>query len=265
MATPHIAGAVALLWSARPEWRHNIDISRTAVNDAAVHILSRACDGGRLVTPNNTYGHGRVDILAAVTRPGPMPKPYDFNNDAYSDLLLFNAGTRQTAIWYMNNNVRIGSANGPTLPGGWSVASVADFNRDDHPDYLLFNTATRATWIWYMNNHVRIGNAFGPTLPVGWTVVALGDFNSDGYPDYVLFNANTGGTVFGTCATTCHRLSNRPDPSSWAHCGWSGRFQWRYASRLSRVQCGHARHSDLVYVWIDPHGQQKWTNNSGGL
>ncbi len=195
MATPHIAGAVALLWSARPEWRHNIDISRTAVNDAAVHILSGACDGGRLVTPNNTYGHGRVDILAAVTRPGPMPKPYDFNNDAYSDLLLFNAGTRQTAIWYMNNNVRIGSANGPTLPGGWSVASVADFNRDDHPDYLLFNTATRATWIWYMNNHVRTGNAFGPTLPVGWTVVALGDFNSDGYPDYVLFNANTGGTV----------------------------------------------------------------------
>ena len=195
MATPHIAGAVALLWSARPEWRHDIDISRTAINDAAVHILNGACDGGHAVTPNNTYGHGRVDILAAVTRPGPTAVPYDFNNDANSDLLLFNAGTRQTAVWYMNNNVRIGNANGPTLPGGWSVASVADFNRDDHPDYLLFNTATRATWIWYMNNNVRIGNAFGPTLPVGWTVAALGDFNSDGYPDYVLFNANTGGTI----------------------------------------------------------------------
>jgi len=195
MATPHIAGAVALLWSARPEWRHDTGITRTAINDAAVHILNGACDGGHLVTPNNTYGHGRVDILAAVTRPGPMPLPYDFNNDAHSDLLLFNAGTRQTAVWYMNNNVRIGNANGPTLPGGWSLASVADFNRDDHPDYLLFNTATRATWIWYMNNNVRIGNAFGPTLPVGWTVAALGDFNSDGYPDYLLFNANTGGTV----------------------------------------------------------------------
>ena len=195
MATPHIAGAVALLWSARPEWRHNISITRTAVNDAAVHILNGACDDGRLVTPNNTYGHGRLDILAAVTRPGPMPLPYDFNNDSHSDLLLFNAGTRQTAVWYMNNNVRIGNANGPTLLGGWSLASVADFNRDGHPDYLLFNTATRATWIWYMNNNVRIGNAFGPTLPVNWTVVALGLFNSDGYPDYLLFNANTGGTV----------------------------------------------------------------------
>ena len=196
MATPHIAGAVALLWSARPEWRHDIDISRTAINDAAVHILNGACDGGRLVTPNNTYGYGRVNILAAVTRPGPMPLPYDFNNDADSDLLLFNAATRHTAVWYMNNNVRIGNANGPTLPGGfWSLVGVADFNRDDHPDYLLFNTATRATWIWYMNNNVRISNALGPTLPAGRTVVAVGDFNSDEYPDFLLFNANTGGTV----------------------------------------------------------------------
>ena len=195
MATPHIAGAVALLWSGRPEWRHDTDISRTAINNAAVHILNGACDGGRLVTPNNTYGYGRINILAAVTRPGPVAVPSDFNNDGNSDLLLSNTTTRQTAVWYMNNNVRIGSANGPTPPGRWAVASVADFNGDDHPDYLLFNSVTRATWIWYMNNNVRIGNAFGPTLPAGWTVAALGDFNTDGYPDYVLFNANTGGTI----------------------------------------------------------------------
>src|SRR6478609_6631285 len=137
--------------------------------------------------------NGEEDIYYVRIQPS-LP-PTDFNGDARPDLLLFNAGTRQTAIWYMNNNVRIGNTNGPTLPGGWNVASVADFNRDDHPDYLLFNTVTRATWIWYMNNNVRIGNAFGPTLPAGWTVAALGDFNSDGYPDYLLFNANTGGTV----------------------------------------------------------------------
>jgi hypothetical protein len=137
--------------------------------------------------------NGEEDIY--YVRIHPSLPPTDFNGDARPDLLLFNAGTRQTAVWYLNNNVRIGNANGPTLPGGWSLASVADFNRDDYPDYLLFNNATRATWIWYMNNNVRIGNAFGPILPAGWTVVALGDFNSDGYPDYVLFNANTGATV----------------------------------------------------------------------
>ena len=207
--------------------------------------------------------NGEEDIYYVRIRPA-LP-PTDFNGDARPDLLLFNAGTRQTAVWYMNNNVRIGNANGPTLPAGWSLASVEDFNRDDHPDYLLFNSASRATWIWYMNNNVRIGNAFGPTLPAGWTVVALGDFNSDGYPDYLAVQREHG---WNSCLVhaqqRAHRRSNRTDPSSRAECGRSRRFQWRYAPRFSSVKCGHARNSDLVYVWSDPHRQQKWTNNSGG-
>jgi len=163
--------------------------------------------------------NGEEDIYYVRIRPA-LPLT-DFNGDARPDLLLFNAGTRQTAVWYMNNNVRIGNANGPTLPGGWSPANVADFNRDDHPDYLLFNTATRATWIWYMNNNVRIGNAFGPTLPAGWTVVALGDFNSDGYPDYVLFNANTGGTVVWYMRNNVHigSASGPALPAGWSVAG----------------------------------------------
>ena len=37
-----------------------------------------------------------------------------------TDYALFNpAATRGTALWYLNNNVRIGSASGPTLPAGW--------------------------------------------------------------------------------------------------------------------------------------------------
>ena len=28
-----------------------------------------------------------------------------------------------TVIWYMNNNVHIAGAAGPTLPGGWNVAA----------------------------------------------------------------------------------------------------------------------------------------------
>lgn len=145
-------------------------------------------DAGANVAYAATF-NGEQDIYYVRIRPT-LPVT-DFNGDARPDLLLLNAGTRQTAVWYMNNNVRIGAANGPTLPANWTVASVADFNGDDHPDYLLFNTATRATWIWYMRNNVRIGNAFGPTLPAGSTVVALGYFNGDEYPDYLLFNANT--------------------------------------------------------------------------
>src|SRR5206468_8137169 len=44
----------------------------------------------------------------------PNAAPTDFNNDGHPDYLLYNPTTRQTAIWYLNNNVRISSANGPT-------------------------------------------------------------------------------------------------------------------------------------------------------
>jgi hypothetical protein len=45
----------------------------------------------------------------------------DFNGDGGPDYLLYKASTRQTTIWYLNNNVYAGGANGPTLPVGWSL------------------------------------------------------------------------------------------------------------------------------------------------
>jgi serine protease AprX len=72
MATPHIAGAMALLWCARPQFRHNIAGSRTVLNNAAHFISSTQC--GTAGPPNNVYGWGRVDILAATS---PSPPPCD--------------------------------------------------------------------------------------------------------------------------------------------------------------------------------------------
>ena len=73
MATPHIAGAMALLWSAVPSLQNQIDASRGVMNDNAVHIASTLC--GSAGPPNNVFGWGRVDILAAVTSATPTPTP----------------------------------------------------------------------------------------------------------------------------------------------------------------------------------------------
>ena len=74
MATPHIAGAMALLWNAIPSLRHQLTDSRDALNNSAVHIASTQC--GDAGPPNNVYGWGRVDILAAVAGlPTPTPTP----------------------------------------------------------------------------------------------------------------------------------------------------------------------------------------------
>jgi hypothetical protein len=47
----------------------------------------------------------------------------DFNGDGKPDYVLYRASTRQTAIMYMNNNIVIGAAFGPTLPAGWSLTA----------------------------------------------------------------------------------------------------------------------------------------------
>jgi serine protease AprX len=73
MATPHISGAMALLWCALPSLRHQITASRDALNNSAVFISSTQC--GTAGPPNNVYGWGRIDIAAAVGNPSPTPSP----------------------------------------------------------------------------------------------------------------------------------------------------------------------------------------------
>ena len=72
MATPHIAGAMALLWCAQPQLRHNISSSRTAMDNGAHFLAYKDC--GTPGPPNNTSGWGRVDILAAIS-PAPIQCP----------------------------------------------------------------------------------------------------------------------------------------------------------------------------------------------
>jgi len=115
----------------------------------------------------------------------------DFNGDGKPDYVLYNAATRQTAIWYLNNNAFVSGAYGPTLPAGWGVRGVADFNGDSHPDYALFNSATHQTALWYLSGPTYMGGLYGPTLPSGWELVTTADLNGDNKPDYVLYNAGT--------------------------------------------------------------------------
>jgi len=149
--------------------------------------------GTTIIQGRDYFNNTPMPGYTPYTYPHPLasgagPARTDFNNDGKPDYLLYNPTTRQTVIWYLNNNVFIGSASGSTLWPGWNVAGVADFNNDGHPDYLLLNPSTGQTAIWYFNNNVRIGSAYGPTLWLGWNVAGVADFNDDSHPDYLLLN-----------------------------------------------------------------------------
>ena len=67
---------MALFWSAFPSLRHQITASRDALNHTAHFISSTQC--GDAGPPNNVFGWGRLDLLAAVKRttvPRPRPTP----------------------------------------------------------------------------------------------------------------------------------------------------------------------------------------------
>jgi hypothetical protein len=147
----------------------------------------------RIVASNSagtTYGADR-----SFTTPAARAVVADFNGDSSPDLVVQRTSPHQTAVLYLNNNVVIGAAVGPTLPAGWSLAAAADFNGDGHTDYALFNSATGQTVIVYLSGLTVIGAAYGPPVPLGWELVTAKDFNGDAYPDYVLYNTSTGQTV----------------------------------------------------------------------
>lgn len=69
MAGPHVVGAVALLWSARPnlvrdDARTKWLLTRSANPTVTVPNNSAGC-GGSASIPNNHFGWGRIDVLAA--------------------------------------------------------------------------------------------------------------------------------------------------------------------------------------------------------
>jgi len=65
MATPHIAGVIAILYSAKPELIGNVGGTEAALNATAHHINSSGCSSNGTY-PNNLYGYGLVDAAAAI-------------------------------------------------------------------------------------------------------------------------------------------------------------------------------------------------------
>ena len=66
MAGPHVAGAVALLWSAFPDLVGDVDTTERILLGAARPRVDTTCGAEPGGHPNNVYGWGVLDALAAV-------------------------------------------------------------------------------------------------------------------------------------------------------------------------------------------------------
>ena len=64
MATPCVAGGIALLYSAAPSYRDDVDATETLMNDGATPLpaIVEACGGDYVNGPNNSWGHGLMNV-----------------------------------------------------------------------------------------------------------------------------------------------------------------------------------------------------------
>ncbi len=73
-STAHLAGAAALLFSAKPDLTVD-QLEQTLFDTAVCYDESSYCGGETCPGPNNTYGHGRIDVYGAVV--AVMGQPFD--------------------------------------------------------------------------------------------------------------------------------------------------------------------------------------------
>ncbi len=66
MATPHVSGIFALIWSAVPALKGNVPATEAIVRATAVQQNDKSCGTWADGRANNTWGYGAVDALAAV-------------------------------------------------------------------------------------------------------------------------------------------------------------------------------------------------------
>ena len=90
MAAPHVAGLAALLIAAHPELAGQVDQLETIITNTALPLTSTENCGGipGSQVPNNTFGWGRIDALAAYLGAIPVDR-----QQTYLPILHFNAST----------------------------------------------------------------------------------------------------------------------------------------------------------------------------
>ena len=99
MAGPHVVGVVALLWSARPEPGRDIAATKQLLTRSGQPGRDRSdnADGLRRHrhVPNNHFGYGRVDALAAYNADliGTVPRLHHHLKYPDGDVTTIPAGS----------------------------------------------------------------------------------------------------------------------------------------------------------------------------
>jgi serine protease AprX len=135
MAGPHVAGLVALVISANPALAGNVDRIEDIIETSAAKKTSAEMCGldTNTAVPNNTYGYGRIDALAAVQMALAEPPPALTN---YA-LAALNAAPSASSVYPDRNYSAESAFDGERSGGSWEQGGGwNDATYDVWPDHL---------------------------------------------------------------------------------------------------------------------------------
>jgi len=175
-------------------WLSMANLDGLHAGDTVNVILDPAAPAGRVVTvqqlPQTVHWSASIDV-------GPHPAGWqpagiaDFNADGTSDLLWYNATTRDAEVWMIADGHWAASVDIGSHPDGYQPAVVGDFNGDHTSDVAWFNPTTGDVDIWEMSNGHWAASVDVGSHPAGYKPIGAADLNHDGTGDIVWYNPTT--------------------------------------------------------------------------
>jgi serine protease AprX len=138
MAAPHVAGLVALLWSASPDLIGDVARTEEIIQETARPVIDTSCGGDTDGHPNNVYGWGIVDAANAVAG-----GDVDLTVALTAQPQWVQAGRPLTFTFVVSNEAPLGSATGVVLSD--ALPSGTLFARATEP-YTYTATSQTVKW-----------------------------------------------------------------------------------------------------------------------
>ncbi|MEU6353213.1 S8 family serine peptidase [Streptomyces sp. NPDC047072] len=183
MATPHVVGVAALVWSRNPELS----------GDQVRRIVESTCDDVDAANPGfaGMLGRGRVNAYRAVTSPLVFPTDSTVQADLTGDGRADIVGFGDAGVWVSLNNgnggfpqPQLAVADFAYQAGGWRTSKhprfLADITGDRRADIVGFGDAG----VWVSRNNGN-GGFRQPQMVVGNFAYVAGGWRVEKHPRFL--------------------------------------------------------------------------------